>query len=151
MTYTATHSSTTTAIADSRAALDRASATLDRVDARMEARRARSLALARAAGAGPWSVTFQQLELGPDGQPRRVVVTAPSATVPFLSHRVVVELRGATAQCDCVAASFGRGCRHCGAALLYSVELVRAFAEAERVYWRSLADEGNAAAIAPSL
>lgn len=149
MTYTAAAQRSTSVLAEThaRAALDHASATLDRLERGAEARRARSLALARAAGAGPWSVRFVALEVAPDGQPRRVVVRAPSASVPFLAHRVVVELRAATAQCDCVAASFGKPCRHAGAALLYAVELVKAYTEAERQYWRDQASEGNAAAL----
>lgn len=152
MTYTATHSSTTAATLDqTRAALDRASATLDRLDARSEARRVRSLALARAAGAGPWSVTFKSLEVGRDGWPTRVVVAAPSASLPFVAHRVTVELRTAQATCDCVAASFGRPCRHAGAALFYGREVVKAYAEAQAAYAAERRAEDRAAALAPSL
>lgn len=149
MTYA--HSSTATTLDQTRAALARASQTLDRLERTAEARRLRSLALARAAGMGPWAVVFRSLEVGRDGWPTRVVVAAPSASLPFVAHRVTVELRTAQAQCDCMAASFGRPCRHAGAALLYAVELVRAYAEAERAYVAERRAEERAAALAPSL
>ena len=148
MTYAHTNAAT---LDQTRAALDRASATLDRLDARSEARRVRSLALARAAGAGPWSVTFKSLEVGRDGWPTRVVVEAPSASIPLMRYRVEVELRSASATCTCVAGSFGKPCKHAGSGLLYAREVVRAYAEAEREYAADRRAEDRAAAIAPSL
>lgn len=149
MTYT--HTATAASLDQTRAALDRASATLDRVDARIEARRVRSLALARAAALGPFSVIFRSLEVGRDGWPTRLVVEAPSASIPLVRYRVEVELRTATATCTCVAGSFGKPCRHSGSGLLYAQEVVKAYAEAQATYAAERRAEDRASAIAPSL
>ena len=145
-TRTTTRALSTQAHLDAaRATFDRVSATLDRLDA-ASAKRSRSLELAAQAGLGPWAVTFRRLVVGRDGQPSRVDVDAPSGSVPFVSHRVVVDLRAWTASCDCVAATFGRPCRHAGAALRYGGCVVIAYreAQAERSALRDLALEDNA-------
>lgn len=141
-------------LADAAASLDRSAAILDRLEqagALPRERLRRSIELARDAQMGAWSCHFVRLERAPDGQPERVIVEVPSTSAPALPHRVSVALSGGLPICDCAAAAYGRGCRHCGAAVLYTVSLVQSFAEAERLYWRSLAHEGNARALGPSL
>lgn len=114
-------------------------------------RSARSIELAAQAGQGAWACRFKSLEVGVDGQPSRVQVAVPSSSVPFLAHAVDVDLRAAVASCGCVAASFGRPCRHAGAALLYGACVVRAYAEAQAEYAAQRRAEDNARALAPSL
>ena len=151
MTHHTAHRATAV-LSDASVILDRIALRLDILDDERErSRRRRALELSRDAGMGAWSCRFVRLERAPDGQPWRVVVAVPSRTTPYLDHRITVALPSVQASCSCAAASYGRACPHAGAAVLYALELVAAFAEAQRVYWRSLADEANARALAPSL
>lgn len=156
MTHHTAHRATAV-LSDASVILDRIALRLDILDIlddereRSRRRRRRALELSRDAGMGAWSCHFVRLERAPDGQPWRVVVAVPSRTTPYLDHRITVALPSVQASCSCAAASYGRACPHAGAAVLYALELVAAFAEAQRVYWRSFADEANARALAPSL
>ena len=151
MTHHTAHRATAV-LSDASVILDRIALRLDVFDDERErSRRRRALELSRDAGMGAWSCHFVRLERAPDGQPWRVVVAVPSRTTPYLDHHITVALPSVQASCSCAAASYGRACPHAGAAVLYALELVAAFAEAQRVYWRSFADEGNARALAPSL
>lgn len=163
---TTSTSATSRTLQTTRATLRHVRAQLDAMDARSAARsavvnetpadardakRRRSLELAEAAGLGPWSCRFVSLDLRPDDLPSVVRVDVPSRSLPFVFHRVEVDTASAIATCDCIAASFGRGCVHVGVGLLYAREAVRAFQEAASDLAHRLRHEGNAAALRPSL
>lgn len=145
---------TRTALRATSASLARSSAILDRIEATetaSAARRRRSLELAALAGLGAYSCRFVSLDLRPDDVPSVVRVDVPSASLPLFAHRVTVDTSSATATCDCIAASFGRACKHQGVGLLYAREAVRAFQTAASDLAARLREEGNAAALRPSL
>ena len=125
---------TSTQARSTQAHLDAASAILDRLDAISARRWQRSFELALQAGMGAWAVKFRSLEIGKDGQPARVEVDAPSASVPFLSYRVVVFFDQQRVTCTCLAAQYGRPCKHVGAGLAYAREVLRAYREAASEY-----------------
>lgn len=122
--------STNIHLAEVGRALDR----MEREGDQREARRiARSIDLATMACLGAWSVNFRSIEHDADHWPSRVVVLVPSGSVPFLRHRVTIAIargsvRGVT--CDCIAASYGRSCKHAGAGVFYGYSVISAYTEA---------------------